>query len=586
MTRYRETLLIAATIAGCGSVSSPSHPGEPVMVVTAKLATTPPLDVDASKLRATLVWTNGLGLESLLPLDCQPTSEQEARACQRDLLGDVAVSASDVQVTMDFPLQVRLELFELPTPIRGKVEKDWGWGGVEKGIYYSVPEGELVLYEDGNGNGRFDFLPLGEPGPGPDRVVALSSGRNAEGKAVRTSVVYKAGRVLPIQGYDALLTEHNYDPQTMLASSDGPNGVFALRQVVDGQALVEEALLSAHSLVYPSTEAYLASQVPATVTPIAEATLELFTVDPDRRSWLARGCERLPPRDVFGISNSPPPAGADIQCGSYGLLFASHPDNYCGQIDQRLAYDENFKPSRPSSWPCDEHGFKEGTPYRATTERLDAEWLEGEMMEATGTGYGDYDLDFQCQPGVFYHFGDVVWTRMPTVAPPPGSQVLCHSRDSFSYIPPREDGCLYKFIYDLWAEDAGPASAPGDGFVGWDLRDSPPSWWPCDAQGELLADSGYIGPEELEVECSYEPGLQAARNPPPVGTRVRCEGSNELTFLREWMGPCEGERKMGLFGEIFNEQGDLSGSWSVGKPIWWPCDYEGNYIDNPYFPPL
>jgi hypothetical protein len=546
--------------SACGSVHSSETPGEPILFVEAQLATTPDMNVDPDRLRATLVWTNGLELDGLLTPACDATSPEEILACGQALRGQFKVSSSDVQVEMTFPLKVRLAMYELPTPVVGKVVSQDENDSWPSGLYSAVPEAEVVLYEDGNGNGKLDLLPLGTKGPGPDRVVALSSGRDRDGNVVRTSIVYKQGRIWPF-GDIALALEEGRDPQK-LGDTTPIDGVFAVREVVGPDLpLAQQEVLTSHSL---SSFKSISYEKHFTKEPIEGATIQLFPVAPDRRSWLARGCERLSLGDA-------PPKGADVHCGSGQLVFASHPDNYCGQAELRMALvlEGQIAPW----WPCDANGLKPQPPYHASAQRLDVEQLVSEDRVAAlthGANGGPRGED-GCKPGRIYHHGREPSFRIPNVAPPPGSQVMCHSRESLSYIPPSNDGCLNEFGYDLswkgepWTPDFDPS---------WDRSASPPDWWPCQADGTLRADSGFIAPQPLpEAQC----GPQLQRKPtlaPPPHSRVQCRSATSLAFMTAWSDACEPASVISRFG---NEEAVSSWTWH-DKPTWWPCDEQGKLL--------
>jgi hypothetical protein len=248
----QQRLLLAplvVSIVGCGSVHGPEDPGEPIAVVTASLAEAPPDLGNTGPLRAALVWTNGLGFASVFkPGTCTEGEDIASRwrACEEKLRSTVQVTTSDVEVEMEFPLTVTLAMYDLPTPILQHIEdpnfqivnED---GSIEtiSGDFYSLPEAEVVLYEDGNGNGQLDLLAIGQPGPGPDRVVALSSGIAENGDAVRTAVVYKAG-ALPfwISAYQPLLGPNPFFAPE--APPELPNGIYAYRSTIGPQNEIQQ----------------------------------------------------------------------------------------------------------------------------------------------------------------------------------------------------------------------------------------------------------------------------------------------------------------------------------------------------------
>ena len=199
---------------------------------------------------------------------------------------------------------------------------------------------------------------------------------------------------------------------------------------------------------------------------------------------------------------------------------------------------------------------------------------------------GSTYAEFSCQPNVFYHFDDVPSFRMPTVAPPAGSQVLCRSPESLWFVRQRSDGCQYKFAYDL-AFTTPESWNLGVELPSWDMRANPPAWWPCDAQGELRTDSGYEPPRAPEpVQCETVEQVSMPWAPLEVGTRVRCDSATDLVYVRDWAGSCEGEVTLSLQAQITHSDGVAISSWVTSRPDWWPCDNDGQIMDGTVYRPL
>jgi hypothetical protein len=155
-----------------------------------------------------------------------------------------------------------------------------------------------------------------------------------------------------------------------------------------------------------------------------------------------------------------------------------------------------------------------------------------EVVDRGVTGFIVEDMP-HCQAGVIYHFDRIPFFRMPTVGPSPGSQVMCHSSDALSFIPARADGCLFKYRVDLASDATWPgmlASVPA-----WDVRASPPAWWPCDEQGELRQDSGMLPPAApAQAQCEGLDQVVLTHTAPPERSAIRCESSVELSYVPPW----------------------------------------------------
>jgi hypothetical protein len=272
---------------------------------------------------------------------------------------------------------------------------------------------------------------------------------------------------------------------------------------------------------------------------------------------------------------SAPPAGADVQCGADAFAYASHPDNYCGQ-SEIAARPPDGSPA-PDWWPCEGSGLKAGTPYRAATQRLDGDptWIGN--LGALGFG-SFFDPLWYCREGVVYHFDAQPLFLLPTTAPESGSQVMCHSSDSFSHIPARADGCLFKYRTELASDPTWPhALANG---MQWDLRQARPAWWPCDESGQLRADAGMVAPTApTETDCEGMPEYRDPGTAPPVGSAIRCESAISLTFMPPWSDACDPKQHVAT-----EYDDDVMGRSYIGSaPSWWPCDAEGNFVPQPHY---
>ncbi len=579
-------LLALTLVVACGSVDAPEDRGEPIAMVTARLDQAPAGLGETGPLRAALVWTNGLGFESAFnPSTCSAEYVEDPvegfLRCEERLRNNVQVTTSDVEVEMEFPLTVTLAMYELPTPIVQHIEDPYAFVEADSdetlaGDFYSLPEAEVVLYEDGNGNGKLDLLPLGEPGPGPDRVVALSSGLDDDGRAVRTVVVYKAGPLASWihayywMEYDAMPNDPN---SVVLDPPPRENGIYTYRYSFGPEyELGQRSMLGLHALTAPDT--WLGTEPEdAVITPVEQGMIQLFPASAQWPSWLSRGCERMVTFNSV-VAVSPPPAGADVQCGADALAYSSHPDDYCGQTEIAVL-PEPGGPA-PDWWPCDVNGLKPGTPYRASTQRLDGDptW----MGNLGGLGFGSFfDPLWYCREGVIHHLDVSPFFSLPTTPPQPGSQVMCHSADSFSHVPPRADGCLFKYRTDLVSDPSSPHSVGG---MQWDLRSSRPAWWPCDESGQLRADSGMVAPATpAEADCADIAEYRDPGNAPPIGSAIHCEDAQTLTFVPPWNDACDPKGRMATAYVDETAQTSFSG----GTPDWWPCDEDGNFVPSPHY---
>lgn len=165
--------------------------------------------------------------------------------------------------------------------------------------------------------------------------------------------------------------------------------------------------------------------------------------------------------------------------------------------------------------------------------------------------------------------GEFAGLRVPTAAPPSGSEVLCYGADALSFIPKRIDGCRIKYTYEL-SSDAG-----------WDMRQARPDWWPCDEQGQLRPNTGYAAASVQNASSCGEPRkLQMPVRPLPVQARVRCESPTVLSYAPLWSDGCE--------PVLYSlENHDASRSWEFDeRPEWWPCDLDGNFIPGKGYMPL
>jgi hypothetical protein len=536
---------------------APAEPSEG-STLTARLSK-PLADAPAEGWRAALVWVDREEAECQ-PGACPPLKQHVT------VRSDVAVPVTTGPLTIRLPI----ELTEPYTMTFSYTLEEDGPVRIVKSLH-SMPQAEVVLYADGNANGRLDLLAPGEPGPGPDRILALASGRNRQGNAVRTVLVNRRSPAAPsgVLQHPALslLADSPYEggePQDVY-----PDGVYVVELTASiTQPVLQQVLLSNHGEMPSSyrSDDTLFGELLAHVRPLEDAIVELLPVDRERRSWLSRGCA-LHPLEASREELAPPPAGSDIQCGAGFLMYATSPDDYCGQTGRMAAnYAGDW-------WPCDEHGLKAGTPYRAATQRFDVDVRDRDHTSAlTGNSHAELPSEWSCQRGVIYDVDASPAYHLPTVAPSSGSQVMCYGADSFSYIEPRSDGCSFKLTYDL----ASDVYRDWTGFYpGWDWRAARPEWWPCDAQGELRSDSPYVSPEPLEPAFCTESAIAPLPAPLPAHTKVYCESAESIKLLPKWRDGCDGLTEFMINGSV--SIGGNMFTWSGPKPENWPCDEAGNF---------
>jgi len=561
--------------------SAPAEP-EPVSdyVLYAELPERPAA-FPSEHVRAALAWIDGR------PLDAPETaSPDDLRELRFEL-------SSDVRVDVSFPLRVRI-------PIQAVEPMHYQWlafladpdalnrFGAAAGDRYvnSLPQAEVVVYFDANHNRRLDLLEPGEPGPAPDRILAVGSGRDARGQAVRHVVIHKRAPIEP--------------PLELFIQDWGParaaDGLYLVHiSVAPELPLAQDALLETHGITTSNTfDKYWVRNIAQRDFTYAVSSLEqaapipLFAVEEARRSWLARGCVPYP-TGRLGYAK-PPPRGAAVQCGADMLSYASHPDDYCGQGDTLSRLDFHGSPDL-AWWPCDEHGLIAGSDYVEAHAPLGTSILSMRNSKAyTGVAWYEPPADFRCQPDVIYDFDDDPRTHLPAQPPPPDSQVLCYGHDALSFIPD-DPACKRKFTYDL-SSDAIPGYTR-DGALHWDMHTDPPAWWPCDADGQLIAEAPYKAPERLDsaradgAPCPDAPALAALGGtyPPPPHTKIRCTSASSLVAVPLWSDRCDGRTELALRGEAQSAPIRTSG-WKQDAPAAWPCDAEGNFIPTPGYESL
>jgi hypothetical protein len=531
-----------------------------------------PADFPDDNVRAALAWVDGRPLDA--PETSSPDDLRELRFQQN----------SDVRVDVSFPLSVRV-------PVDPVEPMHYAWltsFGVPSGVnelgtfeddhmVHSIPHAELVLYHDANRNQKLDLLEPGEPGPGPDRVLAVSSGRDAREQAVRSVVIHKKAPFAPP-------LELFIDEWGELKDRDG----LQLVHISVGQELplVQEALLHTHGITMSNTfDKYWARNMAErdfvySVEPLEGAEpIALFAVEPSRHSWLARGCVPYP-TGYLGYAKAPPP-GAAVMCGADRLSYASHPDDYCGQSDVLSRLEWQGDPDL-SWWPCDEHGLVNDTPYVAASAPLGTSPLSLRNGKAyIGVAFYEPPSDFRCRADILYDFDDDPQTHLPALPPPPGSQVMCYGHNALSFVPNDPD-CKRKFTYDLSSDDIpGYASSDGPEKLTWDLRDQPPEWWPCDKQGKLIASKGYKAPAKLPDagDCPEAPVVAAPGGlyAPPPHTKIRCTSASSLIVMPLWADHCDGRTETTLEGMRQTTPVETAG-WEFPVPSGWPCDKDGKLV--------
>lgn len=574
-------------VFACESARAPQveeEPGERAggSVLRAELVRRPEGFPD-DHVRAALAWVDGRPLDA--PETSSPDDLRELRFHQN----------SDVEVKVSFPLQVRvpvepvepmhyawLTAFSVPNSVRGLGEV------ADDRNVHSMPHAELVLYHDKNHNQRLDLLEPGEPGPGPDRVLALSSGTDADGVAVRNVVINKQSPFAP--------------PLELFVSEWGEikhrDGLYVVNvQVPTALPLAQHALLSTHGITMSNTfDKYWARNMAERDFVYGVELLEtaakipLFAVGPERRSWLARGCVPYP-TGYLGYAKAPP-AGAAVHCGADRLSYASHPEDYCGQSDTLMRLEWQGDPDL-SWWPCDERGLSVESPYVEASEPLSTSPLSLRNGKAyVGVAFYEPPTAFQCRSDILYDFDEDPQTRLPALPPPADSQVMCYGHDALSFVP-KDDECKRKFSYELSSDNIpGYAAAASEGShqpLRWDLRDDPPSWWPCDKEGKLLAGTSYRAPETLadDEPCPEAPAIAAPGGlfAPPPHSKIRCTSAQSLIALPLWADHCDGRTETTLSGPPQTEPVE-TGGWSFPVPAGWPCDDEGNFVTAPGYEAL
>jgi hypothetical protein len=592
MTLRTSCLSVLMLTYACGSVHSPltadaaplSTPNDAGALDASAVATKqpsltirfpdPPADLPRENLRAALVWTD---VTSYQP------SEGDLVEASPEIRSDIAVEPSSpfvFELAYNAPDQREFRDFAgIPEDPRHDKK------------YYSLPSAEVILYIDHNENGQLDLLPLGHPGPGPDRVIALSRGRDRQANAKRSLLVHKknpvsnSGHTIYVPSLAVFLGAGLTELTPEEEAAAFPDGLYILTLSVSStDPLAQEALLSSATelpnFLYGRRDTAYMRFAFGDVEPARDSSITLYEVDPDRASWLPRACVPLS-GDQDGMVPLPPP-GAAIQCERMQLLYATSPDDYCGQVGELSLFDWQERSAEP--WPCGPNGLIENTPYVVSTRRLDGHPLQGVTAYVlTGNTNQDVPADWKCRSAFIYDIDRIPHYHMPTVAPEPGSQVRCYSRDSLSYVPPRSDGCHFKYSYELSSESyenpvsSGPDEDEWNALWTWDMRAQPPAWWPCDENGELRADSPYEAPRELpEVnwnDCEFSsPRLTAPDYPPPPNSQVHCLSATEYRLRPLWSDSCDG-------ASIVAQSGSSDGgSWSVSNDPTWPCDAEGNFI--------
>lgn len=581
MTRRWIWLLASVITAACGSVDSADNRGEPIATVVAALESAP-TNLPSSNLRATLVWLNTPPFGGV---DCHDD------VCDTGPRSFTVLTTSDVEVEMSFPLTVRIGMFELPEPLTNEYPGYVGTGNGRLHLTYnSVPEAEVVLYEDGNHNQRLDLLAPGEPGPGPDRVIALSSGIDAQGNAVRTAIVNKRSPVPAGFASDGAFSLEAFafplpkalDPEGMLSSSDAlfsppgtpappvyADGVYTLRfsAAADAATAVQQAVLKAHNLIDDplTSDAALLTAAQLVINPVGDKVVQLFAVGAEDKSWLARACNPFPQRAVAYMQ---PPPGSEVQCGASALRFATNPGDYCGFA--RTVDITQVQLNDTSWWPCGDQGLKAGTGYSAAETAIEIDLRHNYSI------VGEEHLDMlpteRCDAGQLVHADASIGLHMPTAAPPAGSQVLCYGSDALSFIPAHTNGCAFKYTYDL----AMPAADGGEG-PHWDLRAQPPAWWPCDGAGALRSGTPYVPANIAPATSCPAPRTVLWWGMAPGHAQVRCESALAFEYRPVMSDGCSTHR--------FTRQNSqlTDGVFPAGET--WPCDDEGHFIPGRGFLP-
>jgi len=158
-------LVIGGT--GCGDMLDPDHPGAPLWSIECKLieaSDLPPPD----SLRVAFIWNMETSSSGV-------TISEEGEL----VIGGIAKIAQDISLVPKFPSRFTLEIYDLPPPAAMHPGEEYkkAWAGVD------IAYGELVVYDDRNGNGKLDMLPLDASGavdvvlgPGEEYVFMLIEG--------------------------------------------------------------------------------------------------------------------------------------------------------------------------------------------------------------------------------------------------------------------------------------------------------------------------------------------------------------------------------------------------------------------------
>jgi hypothetical protein len=141
-------LSLLLSLAGCGGVVSPQHPGQPLVTLEGQMNPTPDVRIDG-QVRLALVW-----YPQWMAADDTGTTQE----------GPMEIVTEDVVYQGSFPANYRFHIYR-PPPTEALAPLGDGLQG--KGAF-----GILLAYQDGNGNAKLDIIATN--GTPADRVIGSS----------------------------------------------------------------------------------------------------------------------------------------------------------------------------------------------------------------------------------------------------------------------------------------------------------------------------------------------------------------------------------------------------------------------------
>ena len=137
-------LLLWLETSGCGNMLDPANSGTPLWSIQCRLKDSDDLPAPSS-LRVAFLW-------NLASSDKAVTIGDHGEI----VLAGIAKVAQDVSIVPEFPSQFLVELYDLPPrqSFHSGEQYKQDWAGIE------VAYGELIVYDDRNGNDKLDLLPV------------------------------------------------------------------------------------------------------------------------------------------------------------------------------------------------------------------------------------------------------------------------------------------------------------------------------------------------------------------------------------------------------------------------------------------